>query len=1081
MKKDHLIKCKLFAIGLLILLCSFDGLAQMVSGKVTDQGKQPLPGVTIMVKGTTSVGTITNIDGEYQLNVNNLNSDVLVVSFIGMETQEVQVNGKTTINIVLKESHTQLDEVVAVGYGTVKKRDITGSVASVKGDDLQAIPVATAAEAISGRMAGVQVTTTDGAPDAEIKIRVRGGGSITQDNSPLYIVDGFPVNTISDIPPSDIESIDVLKDASSTAIYGARGANGVIIITTKQAKQGKMSVSYNAYYGVKKIANTLDVLAPEDYVKWQYEYAMLEKGADNMESYNNYFGQFQDIDLYEGVKGNNWQEQVYGRTGTVFSNDVNFSGGGEKMKYSFSYAHLDDKAIMLGSDFKRDNFSLKLKHQPNDKIELNYSIRYSDTDINGGGANEQQEKSTADARLRHSVVYTPIPLDGLESDIDEEIASSELVNPLVAVDDNERIQNRRNLNAAASAQWEVIDNMRLKTEVGLDNYYYNDYRFYGLTTYFSRELAGDYVGQPAVQMKDRKMQRFRNTNTINYDFKDLISNQDHSLNVLAGQEIIQEERLTTTSQVLGYPSLFDANQAFKLTSQGSASTVDNFYDADTRLLSFFGRANYNFRSKYLLSATFRADGSSKFAEGNQWGYFPSAAFAWRISGENFMDGTKDWLDDLKLRVSYGSAGNNNIPANQISQAYVSKALTGRINGVTSYWQPNSYVEGSKYTYMSNPDLTWETTYTRNIGLDFAMLGTRLTGSIEAYWNNTKDLLIEFPVAGTGYDYQYRNMGETENKGLEFAINWIIVDKKDWGLNFAFNVGMNRNKIKSLGIMNDFGASSLWASTEINDDFWVAVDGSVGEMNGYVADGRYEVDDFVSYDADSETWTLKDGVADNSSVIGEIRPGSMKLKDLDGDGEVTAENDRKIIGDANPLATGGFNIGAHAYGFDLSAVFSYSYGNDIYNANKMQYTASSKYQYRNMITMMEDGNRWNNIDWATGEVVNDPAQLAAMNENTSMWSPYMQKYAFSDWAVEDGSFLRLNTLTLGYTLPKNLVRRLKISNLRFYATCYNVFILTNYSGFDPEVSTRRKTALTPGVDYSAYPKSRQLIFGLNLNF
>jgi TonB-linked SusC/RagA family outer membrane protein len=479
--------------------------------------------------------------------------------------------------------------------------------------------------------------------------------------------------------------------------------------------------------------------------------------------------------------------------------------------------------------------------------------------------------------------------------------------------------------------------------------------------------------------------------------------------------------------------------------------------------------------------TFRADGSSKFAKGNQWGYFPSAAVAWRISGENFMEGTENWLDDLKLRVSYGSAGNNNIPANQVAQAYVSQPLIGRINEVTSYWQPNSYVEGSNYTYMSNPDLKWETTYTRNVGLDFAMLGTRLTGTVEAYWNNTKDLLIEFPVAGTGFDYQYRNMGETENKGLEFAINWIIVDKKDWGLNFAFNVGMNRNKIKSLGIMNDFGASSLWASTEINDDFWVSVDGSVGEMHGYVADGRYEVEDFVGYDADSETWTLKDGVADNSSVIGEIRPGSMKLKDLDGDGEVTAEKDRKIIGDANPFATGGFNIGGHAFGFDLSAVFSYSYGNDIYNANKMQYTASSKYQYRNMITMMEDGTRWNNIDWTTGEIVNDPVQLAAMNENTTMWSPYLQKYAFSDWAVEDGSFLRLNTLTLGYTLPKNLISRLKISNLRFYATCYNVFILTNYSGFDPEVSTRRKTALTPGVDYSAYPKSRQLIFGLNLNF
>jgi len=1072
MKKDHFSKCKLFVIGFLLLFCSFESIAQMVSGKVTDQSSEPLPGVTVVVKGTTN-GTITGANGEYQLKVDDIDNDVLVVSFIGMETQEIAVSGKSSINIVMIESFTQLDEVVAVGYGTVKKRDITGSVASVKGDDLQAIPVATAAEAITGRMAGVQVVATDGAPDAEIRIRVRGGGSITQDNSPLYIVDGFPVGSISDIPPSDIESIDVLKDASSTAIYGARGANGVIIITTKQAGKGKMSVSYNAYYGVKKIANTLDVLDPEDYVKWQYEYSLLDNGADQMDSYHNYFGLFQDIDLYEGVKGNNWQEQIYGRTGTVFSNDLNLSGGSEKMRYSFSYAHLDDKAIMLGSDYKRNNFSAKLNHKPNKKIELNYSVRYSDTDISGSGANEQNETSSADARLRHSVVYTPIPLDGLEADFDDEIATSELVNPLVAVDDTDRNQKRRNLNAAASAQWEIIDNLKLKTEVGMDNYYYIDNRFYGLTTYYSREQAGDYKGMPAVRMIDRKTQRFRNTNTLNYDFKNIINNDDHSISALLGQEINQAEQITNTSWVLGFPTTFTADQAFKLTSQGQSATVDNFHNADVRLLSFFGRLNYNYKGKYIFSSTFRADGSSKFAKGNEWGYFPSAAFAWRISGENFMQGTEDWLDDLKLRVSYGTAGNNNIPSNQIVQSFNSTPLVGRINEVSSYWAPSSY--------LANPDLKWETTYTRNVGLDFAMFGTKLTGTVEAYFNTTKDLLIEFPVAGTGYSYQYRNMGETENKGLELGFNWIVVDKKDWGINFGFNIGMNKNEIVSLGIMEDFGASSRWASTQINDDFWISEGGSVGEMHGYIADGRYEVADFEGYDADAEKWILKEGVADNSSIIGEVRPGSIKLKDLDGDGDVTSDADRTIIGDANPLATGGFNLGARAYGFDMSAVFSFSYGNDIYNANKMQYTATSVYQYRNMITMMGEGERWNNIDWNTGEIVNDPQQLEAMNANTSMWSPYMTKYAFSDWAVEDGSFLRLNTLTLGYTLPKSLVERFKINNLRFYATCYNVFILTNYSGFDPEVSTRRRTALTPGVDYSAYPKSRQLIFGLNLNF
>ena len=660
----------------------------------------------------------------------------------------------------------------------------------------------------------------------------------------------------------------------------------------------------------------------------------------------------------------------------------------------------------------------------------------------------------------------------MESDIDEEVSSSELVDPLVAVADNEREQNRRNLNAGASFAWEIIDNLKFKTEVGLDNYYYNDARFYGLSTYYSREQAGEYTGQPAVRLIDRKTQQIRNTNTLNYDFKGLISNGDHSLSALLGQEIIHSERVTNTSTIQGFPTLFTSNQAFKLTSQGQNASVDNFYNPDTRLLSFFGRVNYNFQSKYIFSATFRADGSSKFAKGNQWGYFPSAAVAWRISGENFMESTSGWLDDLKLRLSYGSAGNNNIPSNQIVQSFESKTLEGRVNEISNYWSPSSN--------LANPDLKWETTYTRNLGLDYALLGTRLTGTIEAYYNTTKDLLIEFPVSGIGYNSQYRNMGETENKGIEFAVNWIAVDKKNFGLNFGFNIGFNRNKINSLGIMEDFGANSNWASTEINDDFWIYKGGSVGEMQGYVSDGRYEVSDFDRYDEASETWILKEGVANNSSIIGEIRPGSMKLKDLTGDDEVTLE-DRTIIGDANPLHTGGFNIGARAYGFDLSAIFSYSYGNEIYNANKIQYTSTSKYQYRNMIDMMAEGKRWNNIDWSTGEVVNDPQTLAAMNANTTMWSPYMSRYAFTDWAVEDGSFLRLNTLTLGYTMPKSIVSKIGVNRLRFYATCNNVFILTNYSGFDPEVSTRRKTALTPGVDYSAYPKSRQLIFGLNLNF
>ncbi len=354
----------------------------------------------------------------------------------------------------------------------------------------------------------------------------------------------------------------------------------------------------------------------------------------------------------------------------------------------------------------------------------------------------------------------------------------------------------------------------------------------------------------------------------------------------------------------------------------------------------------------------------------------------------------------------------------------------------------------------------------------------MNGSVEGYINTTKDLLILYPTQGTGYDNQYRNMGKTENKGIEATLNWTAINTKNVELSFSGNIGFNKNKIKSLGIMNDFGADSRWASSEIGYDYWVSVGGSVGQMIGYRSDGRYEVSDFEDYNG--KTWTLKKGVTDSSPAVGTLRPGVMKLKDIQGNDNIVNRDEKEIIGDANPLHTGGFSINGRLYGFDLSANFNWSYGNDIYNANKIEFTQTGKYQYRNMIDIMADGKRWTNLN-ADGTICNDPAQLAAMNANTTMWSPLTDRMIFTDWAVEDGSFLRLNTLTLGYTIPSSLLQKVKITSLRFYVTGYNLFCLTSYSGYDPEVSTIRNTNLTPGVDYSAYPKSRQFVVGVNLNF
>ena len=1060
-------------LTLLVALISLSVSAQNVTvkGTVKDKTGETVIGASVVEKGNTSNGTITDIDGNYTISVPA--NATIVFSYVGMTTQEASVKGKTQIDIVMEDDAQALEEVVVIGYGAVKRKDLTGSVATVSSDVLAAVPVASATEALTGKMAGVQITTTEGSPDAEMKIRVRGGGSITGDNTPLFIVDGFPVESISDIPASDIEDITVLKDASSTAIYGSRGANGVILVTTKSGKEGKINVSYNAYYSWKKIAKTLDVLDPYDYAKWQYEQALL-RGNSYVEDYESYFGSYEDLDMYKNIPYNDWQDLTFGRTGNTFNHNLSITGGSEKIKYAFSYSHMNDKAIMEGSDYKRDNFNLKLNTKPVKNVTLDFSIRYSETNIGGGGANDVSSTYDSDKRLKYSVIYTPIPLENMDSSAgssDDDLGN--LYHPLTAISDNDRDQERKTLNMSGSFGWEIFKNFKFKTELGYDDYRNDDLRFYGLTTYYVKNVpSAENQNLPAIQIANTNHHKFRNTNTISYDFSDLFKGDSHHLNAMIGHEWIITKSSKLTNIVHGFPETFTAADAWKLTSMGTPFSIDNFYDPDDKLLSYFGRINYDYQSKYLLSATFRADGSSKFAAGNQWGYFPSAAVAWRVSSENFMEGTKEWLDDLKLRFSYGTAGNNNIPSGQMVQTY-SNSATSWINGFSNYWAPSKT--------MANPDLKWETTITRNLGLDFTVLGGKLNGTIEAYLNTTTDLLIQFPVGGTGYDTQYRNMGKTENKGIEASINWTIVNKKDWGVSFNANIGFNKNTIKDLGMMNDFGAETYWASSEIGNDFWIAKGGSVGQMYGYRSDGRYEASDFVGYDAATDSWILKEGVVDASAVVGKIRPGSMKLKNIDGseDNKVTTD-DREIIGDANPLHTGGFGISAYAYGFDLSANFNWSFGNDVYNANKIEFTQTGKYQYRNMTSEMADGKRWTNLR-ADGTLSTDLEELAAMNANTTMWSPLTDRMIFSDWAVEDGSFLRLNTLTLGYTLPKSLLSKVKIQNLRFYVTGYNLFCLTSYTGYDPEVSTIRKTNLTPGVDYSAYPKSRQFVVGVNLNF
>ncbi|MCZ4243339.1 SusC/RagA family TonB-linked outer membrane protein [Pedobacter punctiformis] len=1039
---------------------------KQVTGIVKDKSDGlPLIGVSVNIKDS-KVGTTTDSKGAYKISVPS-NGAILTFSYIGYKSRSIAVTDQSKLDVSLEEDANTLQEVtVNIGYGTVRKKDLTGAVGSVGADVIAAAPVSSAIEAIQGRVAGVSIGSTEGAPNAELVVRLRGGGSITGDNTPLYIVDGFPVNSISDIAPQDIESIDILKDASSAAIYGSRGANGVIMITTKNSKDGKTAISFNVFGGVKKLAKKLDVLTPYDYATWQYERSLLDKSPTD---YTKYFGNYQDIDLYQNVPANDWQELVFGRTGSTFNSNLSISGGGEKTKYTISHNFVKDKAIMQLSDYQRQNLNFKLNHKLFDKLTLDLGFRYSDAKTNGGGTNEQNEVSSADSRLKFAMIYPPFPVPGLTTttETDDEF---NLYNPLVSISDNNQYIRRKAFNVNGALTYDIIDNLRLRAEVGIDDVRNNQDRFYGTTTYYVRNVpSAENQNLPAIIFANATTNTFRNSNTLNYNFSKVL-NKNHNLNVMVGQEYMTTEAGTLINVVHGLPKTFTFEQARVLSTQGKANTIDNNFSNDNNLFSFFGRANYDYLGKYLLSATFRADGSSKFSPGNQWAYFPSVSGAWRISQEDFMKGTKPWLNDLKLRASYGSAGNNNIPVGQTVQSF-QNSVTTWVNGFGSYWAASKV--------MANPDLKWETTITRNIGLDFSLFNSKVTGTIDAYSNKTKDLLILFPVAGTGYDNQYRNLGSTQNKGLEFTLNWNAVRKTNFDLSFNANISFNRNKVLSLGPVKNINASSGWASTEVGVDYLVEEGASVGRMYGYRSAGRYEVSDFSGYNATTGNWTLKPGVVDATAFIGALRPGSMKIEDLSGDGKIDL-SDRTIIGNANPLNTGGFSINSRIYNFDIGAYFNWSYGNDIYNANKIEYTSTSKYSSRNMISEMATGNRWTNLR-ADGTISNDPAELAAMNANTTLWSPYMKTFVLSDWAVEDGSFLRLSTLTLGYTLPAKISEKLKMKKLRVYASAYNLWLLTNYSGFDPEVSTRRKSSLTPGVDYSAYPKSQSFVFGVNVNF
>lgn len=1046
---------------------------RQVTGRVlSDSSRAGLAGASVTIKGT-STSTATGSDGRYSISIPDRGNVVLVFTSIGYNAQEINVGTRSSVDVTLNSNAAALD-VVVIGYQTVRRRDVTGAVSSVGARQLRDVPITSAAEALAGRLAGVQVTGTEGSPNADVLIRVRGGGSITRDNSPLYIIDGVQVeNGLSIISPQDIESIDVLKDASATSIYGARGANGVVIITTKGGRNQSPTISYNGLIGFDKLANKLDVMHPYDFVMYQYERSR-GSSADST-SFQNQYGRFEDLDLYKSVPFVDWQEEMFGRVAMRQTHNVSLAGGNAGTTYNLSLTYNKQEGIQLGSDFDRKLVNFRFDHTFSPHVKLGFTTRFNNTIVDGAGTSNAG--SSATNRLRHSVKYRPFLLPGQDlSYYDEDYAdetnsnSLALVNPILLNQAEYRKTYTNVLNLGGYAEVRFTDYLSFRSTAGVEIYDLRENAFDDSITNNSK-LNGS--GLPLANIGTSERVTINNSNVLTFTNARMSGrfSQKNKLTVLVGQEIYQTRTTGQNQYARLFPAGISPEKALGNMNLGTYYISNSdlpSYESESHLLSFFGRMQYDYDQRFLTQFTLRADGSSKFAENNRWGYFPSGSVAWRISKEKFFEGLSNKVNDLKLRVSYGEAGNNRIGDVLYLTQY---------NSATQYWLNDQMVTGFGPDALANENLKWETTVSRNIGLDVSLLKNRLSFSIDVYKNTTKNLLVDVPVpTSSGYTTQLQNVGATEGKGAELQVNASIVSKKNFGWDANFNASVGRVKVKSLGTFQDYYfRNSGWGFSNSPADFIVREGDYIGSMWGFVTDGYYSLNDF---NYSNGVYTLKTGIASNQDYTSAApQPGRLKFKDLNGDGKID-ESDKKIIGVAQPKLFGGLNQQFRYGNFDLNIFINYQFGNDVYNANKLEFT--SGYQTdANMLAINND--RWRTVN-AQGQVVTDPAELAKLNANAKLWIPSTSSTSFilHSWAIEDGSFVRINNVTLGYNLPQSLLKRAGFKTGRIFVTANNLAVLTNYSGYDPEVSTRRGTPETPGVDYSAYPRSRTYVFGVNLS-
>lgn len=1016
-----------------------------VIGTVTDGATgEPIPSVSIKVKRTNAVFT-TDANGKYGVKVNS--TDVLTFSYLGYEPRSLTVGEKTTLNVALKSSVSDLSEVVVVGYGTVKKSDLTASVGQVNMQDIEKAPVSSFVEALAGRIAGVQVAAQDGQPGKGMGITIRGANSLTQSNAPLYVIDGFPIEDPEDgmLNPDDIETINIMKDAAATAIYGSRAANGIVLIETKKGKIGKPVVSFNTSYGVQQVQKTIEMMNPYEFVKYQTELNLTA-------AQEGYFINGRNLESYRNMSGTNWQDLIF-RTSPISLSNLALRGGNTQTRYSVSGSYNDQKGIIINTGYKRYQGRVAIDQTISKKFKAGIIANYTKINSYGQQVSAGNGASFTAYLLSRAWGYRPVTgsdnvdLTQEEGDVEEITQFDIRLNPIITSN------NEYNKN-------------------GISDFMGNGYLTYTPTSKLTFKFAG------TVDSKNRRQDLFFNSkttqgsplnplntkgqfgsvvytetniwsndNTVTY--KDTF-NKSHNVTLLGGLSF-----QNTDVQSFGYGAQNVPNQQLGLTGLdegtpyvGYAGTGENF------ITSLFGRASYSYQSKYLAEATFRADGSSKFADGHKWGYFPSGSLAWNMHLEDFMKGLR-FVNNSKLRLSYGSSGNNRVGDYD--------SFPG-----LNFPLPNSYSfnngtpgKGAIPSSLGNKNLKWETTRQFNIGYDLSLFGSRIELTADWYKKITSDLLLDADLPATmGFLKARQNIGKIQNRGIELSLKTTNIKSKnfEWGSNF--NIAFNQNKILELvrGQSALYTTVSFESQYNSNPSYISEIGQPAGMFYGYIFDGIYQLTDFDKSTAG--IYTLKPGVTNNGASP---QPGHIKYRDMNGDGIISTQ-DLTVIGRGQPLHTGGFTNNFFYKGFDLNVFLQWAYGNDIMNANRYMFEGNgngriSMNQYASYV------DRWSETNPSNTNFI-------ARGQGTIG--------SYSSRVIEDGSYLRLKTVSLGYNVPPRMLKSLYLSKLRITVAAQNLLTLTNYSGMDPEVSVRN-SAISPGFDFSAYPIARTLVFGLNATF